>query len=169
MKYSGVEKTSPLYEYWRSSQSDQQEKLRLSIANPNSRASGLFLKEPYKWENLFQSVVREIMRGDYDSIYAMRILLDTVTTSTREKIMLAFVKEGLFDDSVIQKIQDVNYSQPKKKDRFRFLRILVVIFTNPYGLIIRRRKNHIYEFTGSFLNIFVMNTLGIFTRNKDKA
>lgn len=36
-----------------------------------------------------------------------------------------------------------------KKNLFRFARILFAIFTNPYGIEMKRPKAHIYERTGA--------------------
>ena len=71
MNLSKIKKISPLYSYWMSNQTDEDEKDRLLIANMDSKAVYLFEKEPYKWENLFQSIARQIINGDLDSIRGM--------------------------------------------------------------------------------------------------
>ena len=70
-------KLSPLYEYWNSDQGDEAEKKRLLKINSNEPASTLFRNEPYKWENLYQSVVKNIIKGDESSIKALMVLLAT--------------------------------------------------------------------------------------------
>ena len=73
--FSKLENISPLYSYWNSDQDDIDERNRLLIANENSKAFFLFEKEPYKWEILFQSIIREIINGDQSSIKGMKIIL----------------------------------------------------------------------------------------------
>ena len=70
-----IKKASPLYEYWQSKQNDQDELARLNKASPDHPASALFKNEPYKWEVLFQSIIREIRNGDKDSFKGLKILL----------------------------------------------------------------------------------------------
>ncbi|WP_269623380.1 hypothetical protein [Prochlorococcus marinus] len=159
MDFSGLAKISPLYDYWLSAQTDENEEQRLLLANLESKASYLFEKEPYKWENLFQSIAREIINGDLESIRGMKILLSTIKSDQREKVIKAFSREGFFDESVIKELNTKEMVEPSnKKNRFRFLRILLVIFTNPYGIVIRRKKNHIYERTGALRNYLVKNS-----------
>ena len=62
-----IAKSSPLYEYWNSEQDDKDEEKRLLKLNSNEPASNLFLYEPYKWENLYQSVVKNVINGDESS------------------------------------------------------------------------------------------------------
>ena len=73
MKASDIAKASPLYEYWKSNQTEEDEKKRLLIANLDSKAVYLFKNEPYKWESLFQGIVRELIDGDFESIRGMQI------------------------------------------------------------------------------------------------
>ncbi len=135
-----------------SDQTDEDEADRLLMANLESKASYLFVKEPYKWENLFQSITRELVQGDYDSIRAMHILLSTISLSEKEKILQIFEVEDIFDSYILEQLKGFSsISSYTKKNPLRFLRILFVIFTNPYGIAIKRKKNHIYEKTGSFL------------------
>ena len=72
--FSKLENISPLYSYWKSDQDEIDERNRLLIANKNSKALFLFEKEPYKWEILFQSIIREIINGDQSSIKGMKIM-----------------------------------------------------------------------------------------------
>ncbi len=136
-----------------SEQTDNEEKERIAMADLDSKASFLFVKEPYKWEILFQSVSGEIIKGDYDSISAMRLLLSTINTLEKEKILDNLERENLFDKFTIGKLKDGIYLDSNKKRKpLRFLKILFAIFTNPYGIVIKREKNHVYEKTGSFIN-----------------
>ena len=64
VELSKLKNLSPLYSYWHSDQNDLDERNRLLIANKDSPALYLFEKEPYKWEILFQSIIREIIKGD---------------------------------------------------------------------------------------------------------
>ncbi len=152
MDLSKIKKISPLYSYWRSNQTDEDEKSRLLLANMNSKAVYLFEKEPYKWENLFQSIARKIVNGDLDSIRGMKVLLSTITISQRTKVLEFFLQEGLLKEEIIEELSEVDsLGPPTKSNPVRFLSILFTIFTNPYGIVIRRKKNHSYELTGSLI------------------
>ena len=121
-----------------------------SFANNDSKAVYLFANEPYKWEILFQSVLREIANGDLTSIRGMKVLMSTIKTSEQQKIIEYLSKTIYIDESILQKIQDINYVTSAKKNKLKALSILFMIFTNPYGIDLRRNKNHVYEKTGAF-------------------
>ena len=145
-----IEKASPLYDYWKSQQNEEDEKARLSKASSSSPASYLFKEEPYKWENLYQSITREIARGDRGSIRGLRVILDTINSSEKEKMLKAFGDNKIIDGEMLLlvKQEDANKTSTKK-NLFRFARILFAIFTNPYGIEMKRPKAHIYERTGA--------------------
>ena len=144
-----IAKSSPLYEYWNSDQGDEAEKKRLLKINSNERASTLFRNEPYKWENLYQSVIRNVIRGDESSIRGLMVLLSTISKNDKEKILLDL--EDSLDKSLINKLRNEKYQDIKSsKNIFTSLRILLNIFINPYGLEIKKDTNHIYETTGMF-------------------
>ena len=69
-----ISESSPLYEYWNSDQGEEAENKRLLKLNSNEPASTLFKNEPYKWENLYQSVVRNVVRGDNASLKGLMVL-----------------------------------------------------------------------------------------------
>ena len=150
---SKLKNLSPLYSYWHSEQNDLDERNRLLIANKDSPALYLFEKEPYKWEILFQSIIREIINGDLSSLKALQILLSSLSHKARKKVM-----EDLLVNKVINQDCFENLSKPidikseTKSNLFRFLRIFLAIFTNPYGIELRRKKIHIYEKTGFLFN-----------------
>ena len=76
------------------------------------------------------------------SIRGMKILLSTIKDDAREIVLNAFSREGFFDDFVINQLNRKEMRESSsKKNVFRFLRILFIIYTNPYGIIIRRKKN----------------------------
>ena len=154
MNSSGIREISPLYNYWISKQTDQDEKERLLMPNFESNAVKLFAEEPYKWENLFQGIIREIINGDKSSINGLKILLSTISTLERKRTIDLFYEKGFFDESIIQELKGINSNVPTPKNfkPFRFLRILFVIFTNPYGIEMRREKKHIYEKSGAFVS-----------------
>ena len=81
--------TSPLYDYWKSDQNDDEENKRLLKLNPMEPAANLFKNEPYKWENLYQSIVRKIMRGDASSIKGLMVLMATLNNNEKEKTLKA--------------------------------------------------------------------------------
>ena len=145
-----IEKASPLYDYWKSQQNEEDEKARLSKASSSNRAAYLFKEEPYKWENLYQSITREIARGDRDSIRGLRIILDTINSSEKEKMLKAFGDNKIIAGEMLLLVKQEDASKTStKKNLFRFARILFAIFTNPYGIEMKRPKAHIYERTGA--------------------
>jgi len=155
-----ISKTSPLYDYWRSKQDDLDESNRLLKSNKNSPAKYLFEKEPYKWENLYQSIVREIIKGDNDSIRGLRILLDTISLEEKGKVLRSLADMKLLDADSLTKVVEVDSNEyPTKKNIIRFSKILFAIFTNPYGIELKRNTNHIYESSGRLINE-VRKTLG---------
>tara|TARA_B100000579_G_C22550880_1_gene719743 strand:- start:306 stop:782 length:477 start_codon:yes stop_codon:yes gene_type:complete len=144
-----IEKSSPLYEYWNSDQGEEAEKKRLLKLNSKEPASNLFRNEPYKWENLYQSVIRKLISGDESSLKGLMVLLSTITKKEKEKTLNAF--EGSIDNHVINKLRNEKYQDIKSsKNIFTALSILFNIFINPYGLEIKNKQNHIYEKTGMF-------------------
>ena len=108
MNLSNIKKISPLYSYWMSNQTDEDEKERLLIANIDSKAVYLFEKEPYKWENLFQAISRQIINGDLDSIRGMKVLLSTITATHRTKVLELFFKEGIFEEEIIEELSKID-------------------------------------------------------------
>ena len=144
-----IAKSSPLYEYWNSDQGEDAEKKRLLILNSIEPASNLFRNEPYKWENLYQSVVRNVARGDESSIRALMVLLCTINKKEKDKSLMKL--EHLLDKRVIDKLRKEKYQDVKSsKNLLTTVIILLTIFINPYGLVIKRGGNHIYEKTGMF-------------------
>ena len=79
-------KSSPLFDYWNSNQSDKDEESRLQKSLRSSPAAVLFLEEPYKWEILFQSIIREIYKGDKDAIKGLKLLIKMVQIEEQEMI-----------------------------------------------------------------------------------
>jgi len=144
-----IAKSSPLYEYWNSDQGEEAEKERLLKLNSKEPASTLFRYEPYKWENLYQSVVRNVIRGDESSVKGLIVLLSTINKKDRDKSLM--ILGLLLDENVINKLRDENYQDIKSsRNYFSALIIMLNIFINPYGLEIKKDTNHIYEKTGMF-------------------
>tara|TARA_B100001250_G_C19677234_1_gene734195 strand:+ start:538 stop:1014 length:477 start_codon:yes stop_codon:yes gene_type:complete len=144
-----IAKSSPLYEYWNSEQDKNDENKRLLMINSNEPSSNLFRNEPYKWENLYQSVVRNVIRGDESSIKGLMVLLSTINKDAKDKTLLAL--EDLLDKCVLNKLRNEKYQDIKSSSNyFTALRILFNIFLNPFGLEIKKDLNHIYEKTGMF-------------------
>tara|TARA_Y100001968_G_C19402520_1_gene741806 strand:+ start:1337 stop:1831 length:495 start_codon:yes stop_codon:yes gene_type:complete len=150
---SGIAKSSPLYGYWQTLQDDIEEQKRLLLINKDNPASQLFKDEPYKWESLYQSIVREIYRGDISSIKAFNIILDTLKEEERKKVLFKLKEFSIFNDDIIKLINNNEDAKALRKRKiFRYIRILVVIFTNPYCIELKRKKLHLYERTGSIVN-----------------
>ena len=144
-----IAETSALYDYWNSQQDQDDEKERLLKLNLNEPASYLFKYEPYKWEILYQSSLRSIIKGDQSSIKGLIILLSTLNQQERNKVLLS-LKEFL-EPRIIFELRNQNYKDIKSSNNIlRAIMILIFIFTNPYGLEIKRNHNHIYERTGMF-------------------
>ena len=129
------------------------ERNRLLIANKDSPALYLFEKEPYKWEILFQSIIREIINGDLSSLKGLQVLLNSLSPAIRKKVLKdLLVNKIINQDCYAQLNKPIDIKSEKKSNLFRFLRILLAIFTNPYGIELRRKKIHIYEKTGFLFN-----------------
>ena len=142
-----IAKSSPLYEYWNSDQGKDAEKKRLLKLNSNEPASILFRNEPYKWENLYQSVVRNVISGDESSIKGLLVLLSTINKKEKDKVLIAL--EVFLNKHVIKKLRNEKYQDINSSRNFlTSFTILLNIFINPYGLEIKGDKNHIYEKTG---------------------
>ena len=143
---------SPLFLYWKSEQSDLDEDKRLSILDRSSKAAKLFEDEPYKWENLYQSCLREVISGDLSAVSALNILLATIKKDEKDKIIKLFEENEIIPANVCEKIKSGCIDiKTKKKNYSRFFRILLSIFTNPFNLEIKGGKNHIYERTGTLI------------------
>ena len=105
------EELSPLYEFWNSDQDEEDEKKRLLKLNPKEPASNLFRDEPYKWENLYQSVLRKVIDGDESSIKGLMVLLSTINKKDKEKTLLAL--EYFIDNRLINKLRNEKYQDIK--------------------------------------------------------
>ena len=150
---SKLKNLSPLYSYWHSDQNDLDERNRLLIANKDSSALYLFEKEPYKWEILFQSIIREIINGDLSSVKGLQVLLNSLSPEVRKKVLKdLLVNKIINQDCFAQLNKPIDMKSEKKSNLLKFLRILLAIFTNPYGIELRRKKIHIYEKTGFLFN-----------------
>jgi len=148
-----IAKSSPLYEYWNSDQDDNDEKNRLLKINSNEPASDLFRNEPYKWENLYQSVLKNIISGDNSSLKGLMVLLSTI--SKKEKGIVLNSLDALLDKHVIYKLRNEKYQDIKSSKNFSSaLRILLTIFINPYDLELKKEPKYLYEKTGIFFYKF---------------
>ena len=123
--------------------------------NPNSKAASLYKDEPYKWENLYQCTLREILNGDHQSIKALKILLGSLKSSSEEEIIRLYEQNKIFDSTVISDLKnDETLEIVSARKFFKVLRILPVIFANPYNLELKGKKNHLYEKTG-YLSFYI--------------
>ena len=152
--------TSPLHEYWNSEQDENDENKRLLKLNPKEPASNLFRNEPYKWENLYQSILRNVISGDQTSIKGLMVLLSTISIKEKEIVLNSL--DPLLDKHVIYKLRNEKYQDIKSsKNFYRALRILLTIFINPYELVLKKQPKHLYEKTGMFFykfrKIFLLN------------
>ncbi len=148
-----IAQSSPLYEYWNSEQDENDENKRLLMLNPKEPASNLFRNEPYKWENLYQSVLRNVIRGDESSIKGLIVLLSTISHKEKEIVLNSL--EALLDKNVIYKLRNEKYQDLKSsKNFYTALRILLTIFINPYELELKKEPKYLYEKTGMFFYKF---------------
>ena len=148
-----ISQSSPLYEYWNSDQVEIDEKKRLLKLNSKEPASSLFRNEPYKWENLYQRVLRNLISGDNSSIKGLMVLLSTI--NKREKNIVLNSLEPLLDKHVIYKLRNEKYQDIKsRKNFYTAFRILLAIFINPYDLELKKEPKHLYEKTGMFFYKF---------------
>ena len=144
-----IAQSSPLYEYWNSDQDENDENKRLLKLNSNEPASNLFRNEPYKWENLYQSVLKNVICGDDSSIKGLMVLLSTI--SKREKDIALNSLESLLDKHIINKLRNEKYQDIKSSiNLYNAFRILLTIFINPYDLELKKEPKHLYEKTGMF-------------------
>ena len=148
-----IGQSSPLYEYWNSDQNENDEHKRLLKVNSKEPASNLFRNEPYKWENLYQSVLKNVICGDDSSIKGLMVLLSTI--SKKEKDIVLNSLEAFLDKHIIDKLRNEKYQDIKSsKNFYTALRILFSIFINPYDLELKKEPNHLYEKTGMFFYKF---------------
>ena len=148
-----IAQSSPLYEYWNSEQGQNDENKRLLKLNSKEPASNLFKNEPYKWENLYQSILENLISGDASSIKGLLVLLSTI--SKKEKDIVLNSLEVLLDKNVIYKLRNEKYQDIKSSKNFcTAFRILLNIFINPYDLELKKEPKHLYEKTGMFFYKF---------------
>ena len=142
-----IAQSSPLYDYWHSEQDESDENLRLSKLNQNEPAANLFQNEPYKWEILYQSSIRNIIKGDESSIKSLMVLLSTINIKEKEKLLNRL--EFLLDKPVIYKLRNKKYEDIKSiKVFWSFLITFFNIFINPYDLQLKKEPKYLYEKTG---------------------
>ena len=148
-----IAQSSPLYEYWNSEQDVNDENKRLLKLNSKEPASNLFRNEPYKWENLYQSVLKNVINGDDSSIKGLMVLLSTL--SKKEKDIVLNSLDDLLDEHLIYKLRNEKYKDIKSSNNFyNALKILLTIFINPYDLELKNEPKHLYEKTGMFFYKF---------------
>ena len=148
-----IAQSSPLYEYWNSEQDENDERKRLLMLNPKEPASNLFRNEPYKWENLYQSVLRNVISGDESSIKGLMVLLSTINKKDKDIVLNSL--EPLLDKHLLYKLRNERYQDIKSTRNYcTALRILFTIFINPYELELKKEPKHLYEKTGMFFYKF---------------
>ena len=148
-----IAQSSPLYEYWNAEQAENDENKRLLKLNSKEPASNLFRNEPYKWENLYQSILKNVISGDDSSIKGLMVLVSTI--SKRDKDIALNSLEALLDKRIINKLRNEKYQDIKSsKNLYTAFRILLTIFINPYDLELKKEPKHLYEKTGMFFYKF---------------
>jgi len=148
-----IAQSSPLFDYWNSEQGDNDDIKRLLKVNLKEPASNLFMNEPYKWENLYQSALKNVISGDNSSIKGLMVLLSSLSKREKDKVLNSL--DSLLDKDVIYKLRNEKYQDIKSsRNIFKALRILLTIFINPYNLELKKNSQHIYERTGMFFYKF---------------
>ena len=148
-----IAQSSPLFEYWNSDQNENDEVKRLLKINSNEPASDLFRNEPYKWENLYQSVLKNVMSGDNSSLKGLMILLSTISKNEKDIVLKSL--DALLNKHVINKLRNEKYQYKKSCNNFyTAFRILLTIFINPYDLELKKEPKYLYEKTGMFFYKF---------------
>ena len=80
-------------------------------------------------------------------------LLSSLTVEVRKKVLKdLLVNKIINQDYFAQLNKPIDMNSETKNNLLRFLRIMLAIFTNPYGIELRRKKIHIYEKTGFLFN-----------------
>ena len=148
---------SPLDEYWDSNQLTSDNETRLNKINTHF-PSELFNNEPYKWEILYQSIVKQLKNGDHNSIKGMKVLLMMLNVEEKTRVLQELSSRNILDREIIEALGGEITKEKTKRNIWRFVRILIAIFTNPYDLEIKSKKNRIYEKSGALIyrlkNIF---------------
>ena len=104
-------------------------------------------------EILFQSIIREIIKGDLSSLRGLQVLINSLSLEVRKKVLNDLLVNKIINQHCfIQLNKPIDPKSKTKKNLLRFLKILLAIFTNPYGVELRRKKIHIYEKTGFIFN-----------------
>ncbi len=144
---------SPLSDFWNSDQEAVDDKKRLKKLAKSGISVDLFKYEPYKWEILFQSILLELGKGKSNAIRGLLILLDALDNNERQRVIEKIKGKRILPLCTINKLVDGDYSKVEQQNNFyRYIRILIDIFTNPYGIDIKQRRKRIYEHTGYLFN-----------------
>jgi len=83
----------------------------------------------------------------------LQLLLSSLSLEVSKKVLKdLLVNKIINQDCFTQLNKPIDMKSETKNNLLRFLRILLAIFTNPYGIELRRKKFHIYEKTGFLFN-----------------
>jgi len=81
------------------------------------------------------------------------VLLSSLSLEVRKKVLKDLLVNKIINQDCFALLnKPIDIKSENKINLLRFLRILLAIFTNPYGIELRRKKNHIYEKTGFLFN-----------------
>ncbi len=165
---NSIKESSPLANFWKSEQKERDNKIRIVLVDletPFTDSLKLFVEEPYKWEILYQSIIRELSKGDKDVIYALKKLLIVLKKDVREETLDLLSNSFILEKSIVIRLKNElrdsenNCLINKEKSLFnpvRFISILIAIFTNPYGIEIKKenKQKTLYEYTGGLAKQF---------------
>ncbi len=145
--------TSPQYEFWNSNQDIEAEEKRILKLNPNGIAADLFKHEPYKWEILYQSILLELRDGKLTAIKGLSILLNSLKIDEKNKIINKLKEKNLLPLEIIEMVSNNDFNNSNERINLcRYMKILIAIFTNPYGIQIKAKRKRIYEHSGFLFN-----------------
>ncbi len=168
-----IEKTSPLYDFWNSKQNSKDTSNRLEKTNNDSKIMGysqLFISDAYKWEILYQTLIREIIKKETkerNGINQEPEMLDQSIGKLKKLLIMLNSEEGravinrLENNRIVSSYsidqlrlsyknnyQDVDITKNTRIGLGNLLKVLWAIFTNPYLVELKRDRSSVYEHTG---------------------
>ncbi len=148
-----IAKSSPLFNYWESNQTHQDQKKRLIKCDRSAKDTELFILEPYKWEVLYQSSIKQLQGGDMSAIKGFKILLKMLKPQEQDLTIKALSENNILNEELLVKVKDEkSFTSLESKFNLRkFSRILFAIFFNTYGINIKTNKRNLYEYSAHLI------------------
>ncbi len=184
-----IKESSPLFEFWCSSQCRKEDtirklKLELELLDNQSLAVDLYKEEPYKWEVLYISTINLIIQlegifGGIDqknkfwqsALKSILILMSVIKEEEIDRSLEILTNSELISPKTSSSIKETFQSKYLKlfylslsieTRPVRFLFVLWALFSNRYRIAIKYKPRIIYEVTA--LQMIKLNHyLGYFT------